>query len=91
LQLIGYTLTPDQFRIGGSFSLSLFWRGVGKGSAAKIAVRLGDAKLTETTAQIPEEGRGVCTFYDFTAPASLAPGVVPIWINDRQIASILLK
>jgi hypothetical protein len=32
LQLIGYTLTPEQPRIGDGFSLSLFWRGVGRGS-----------------------------------------------------------
>ncbi len=90
LQLIGYTLTPDKVHIGDSFSPSLFWRGVGRGGTEKITVRLGDAKLTETTVQIPEEGRGVCTFYDFTAPASLAPGTIPIWVNDKQIASIQL-
>lgn len=88
LQLIGYTLTPDQPRVGDTFSLSLFWRGSGKGSAEKVAIRLGDAKLAETTIQIPEEGRGICTFSDFTVPESLETGAASIWVNDKQITSV---
>jgi hypothetical protein len=88
LQLLGYTLTQDQLHVGDSFSLSLFWRGVGKGESDKVSVRVGDVKLLETTIQVPEEGRGVCTFYDLTAPPSLAPGAGAIWVNDTRIASV---
>lgn len=91
LQLIGYTVTPEQPRIGDAISLSLFWRGVAKGSSEKITLRLGDAKLIETSIQVPEDGRGLCTFYDLTVPSSLAPGTASFWANDKQIAPVQIS
>jgi len=87
LQMLGYSLSPDSLRAGENFSLSLFWRGVGAGSAEKISVKLGDVMLTDATIQIPAEGRGICAFYDLTVPGSLA-GNLMLRVNDATITQI---
>jgi hypothetical protein len=88
LQLFGYSLTPDSVRAGENFSLSLFWRGVGAGSVEKIALKLGNATIVDSTIQIPAEGHGLCTFYDFTVPATQPPGKISVRVNDKDIVSL---
>jgi hypothetical protein len=94
LRLMGYTLTPDTVRAGESFSLSLFWRGRGDGTALPHAIiRLRDSSkrdfvLAEQSVAIPIEGRGLCTLFDFRAPPDLSPGAASIFVNDVQITSL---
>ncbi len=94
LQLIGYTLTPDTARAGDAFSLSLFWRGVGAGSAEKISVRLKSAAqetvLGESEIKIPAEGRGICAFYDLRVPAQLPAGKAALTVNHSQFAEMTI-
>jgi hypothetical protein len=88
LQLFGYTLTPDSVRVGENFSLALFWRGLGSGSAGSISVKLGESTLAEATIRPPAEGRGICAFYDLAVPASQAPGKIPIQVNGKEVVSL---
>ncbi|HEX7588061.1 MAG TPA: hypothetical protein VF478_07090, partial [Anaerolineae bacterium] len=96
LQLIGYTLTPDEAVTGQTFSLSLFWRGAGQGSIEPVAIHLQDAAhhdvtLTQGKINIPLDGRGLCTFYDFTVPSNVQPGAATVWINNSEIAGMNVK
>lgn len=92
--LFGYTLTPDVVRAGGSFSLALFWRGVGKGQETQhLTVTLRDAAqhhflLRDQSFGLPNEGRGLCTFFDFSVSPDAAPGLGSIWVNETKIATI---
>lgn len=92
--LFGYTLTPDAVRAGESFSLALFWRGGGKGQATqRLVITLRDAAqrnflLHDQSFVLPNEGRGLCTFFDFPLSPDAAPGTGSIWINQNQIATI---
>jgi hypothetical protein len=96
LQLIGYTLTPDEARAGEPFSLSLFWRGVGQGSSESVSVRLQDAAkrdvlLAQGSVNIPVEGRGLCAFYDLTVPSGVQPGAATLWVNNSKFAEMTIK
>jgi hypothetical protein len=96
LQLIGYTLTPKEGRVGDPFSLSLFWRGVGQGGTEPFAVRAQDSAKHEVTLKqddvnIPIEGRGVCTFYDFSVPSGVEPGAATLWVNNSKFAEMIIK
>lgn len=93
LQLLGYNLTPGQARPGDGFSLSLFWRGVGAGSAEPVNLTLRDASnasavLTNGTVNVPAEGRGLCSFYDLTVPTNFHPGAATLWVNNTRISGI---
>lgn len=94
LRLMGFTLTPNQVRAGGAFSLTLFWRGQGDGAIQRGAsLRLRDASrrdfaLAEKTIALPVDGRGVCTLFDLRAPADLAPGAASILVNEVKITSL---
>ncbi|MCI0478672.1 MAG: hypothetical protein L0Y55_20715, partial [Anaerolineales bacterium] len=92
LQVMGYTLSPDEARAGDEFSLSLFWRGVGAGSAEKIAVRMKsaaqDSVLLDAQIKIPAEGRGICTLYDLRVPANCPAGAASIWVNNSKITDM---
>lgn len=92
--LFGYTLTPKAVRAGESFSLALFWHGVGKGQATqRLSVTLRDAAqhpflLHDQSFGLPNEGRGLCTFFDFTVSPDATPGSGSIWVNEIEIATI---
>lgn len=88
LQMLGYTLSADSLHPGENFSLSLFWRGVGKGSTENISIKLGNATLAESAIQIPAEGRGICGFFDLTAPVSAGAGALQLRVNDSTIAQV---
>jgi hypothetical protein len=91
--LLGYTLDP-QVRAGGSFSLALFWQGVGDGTQSRrFALRLVDAAkrnfaLAEESVLLPPAGRGLCLFKDLTAPGDAADGPASILVNDVKIGAI---
>jgi hypothetical protein len=92
LQLMGYTLAPDQARAGDEFSLSLFWRGVGAGSAETVAVRIKngsqESALLDAPIKIPTDGRGVCALYDLRVPARFPAGAASLWVNGFKIGEI---
>ncbi len=90
LRLIGYSLSSDVLKPGGHFSLALFWRGVGNGSAEKINVHLQSTSLIETIVQIPVEGRGLCSHFDFQAPPNLPVGNSSIWVNEFKLADVMI-
>ncbi len=91
-RVFGFTLTPDEARAGEEFSLALFWRGAGNGAqAARAAITLRDAAqhttpLAEKKFTLPAEGRGLCTFFDFTLPPNVAPGAATLFVNDTRIS-----
>ena len=88
-RLTGWTLAPQDVRVGEPFSLSLFWRGTGDGSITQNSkIRFGDSVLTEKSVRLPQDGRGLCTFFDFTVPANTAAGAVPLFVNDVKISTI---
>jgi 4-amino-4-deoxy-L-arabinose transferase-like glycosyltransferase len=93
LRLMGWTLTPRVLRAGASFSLSLFWRGLGDGTRVRPAqVRLRDASgrdfdLAERNIRLPDKDRGLCTLFDLQAPAGLAAGRGRVLINDIETAA----
>jgi hypothetical protein len=96
LQLIGYTLAPDEARAGEPFSLSLFWRGVGRESVEPIALHLQDVSrrdvtLAQGSVRIPIEGRGLCTFYDLAVPSGFQPGEASLWLNDSKLTGMTIK
>lgn len=96
LQLIGYTLTPNEASAGDPFSLSLFWRGVGQGSTQSLAIRLQDpakqdVTLTQGDVQIPMDGRGLCTFYDLKVPAGVQAGPASLYVNNSKFAGMTIK
>jgi hypothetical protein len=96
LHLTGYTLTPEQAAAGQAFSLSLFWRGAGQGSSEPVAVHLQDAAkrdvtLAQGTVKIPIDGRGLCTFYDFTMPDNVQSGPATLWVNNSKVAGMNVK
>ena len=92
--LFGYTLTPKAVHAGESFSLALFWHGVGKGQdTQRLSVTLRDAAqhnflLHAQSFILPNEGRGLCTFFDFTLSPDVTPGSGSIWVNETRIATI---
>lgn len=94
LGLYGFTLSSQDVHLGDLFSLSLFWRGSGNGSAARTAtIRFEDASkrefpLAERGFQVPAEGRGLCTLFDLAAPPDLAPGAGSIVVNGTKIATL---
>ncbi len=93
-RLLGYTLAPNEARVGDAFSLSLFWRGVGDGKQTRRAViRLRDAAqrdfvLSEKDVTLAIDGRGLCAFFDFQVPRDAASGAASIWVNDTPITTI---
>lgn len=88
LRLIGYNLSPETLKPGEAFSLALFWKGTGKGSSADVTVRLGSVPLIERSVNLPEDGRGLCSFFDLTAPANVASGTMPLSVNNVRIADV---
>jgi hypothetical protein len=92
--LFGYTLTPKAVHAGESFSLALFWHGIGKGQdTQRLSVTLRDAAqhnflLHAQSFILPNEGRGLCTFFDFTVSPDATPGSGSIWVNETRIATI---
>jgi hypothetical protein len=89
MRLLGYTLTPDNGDIRESFSLSLFWRGVGNGLPSRISIKLRDATnrefvLHEQTILLPTAGRGLCTFFDLTVPPEVSVGTGIMLLNDAN-------
>jgi hypothetical protein len=92
LQLMGYTLSPDEARAGDEFSLSLFWRGVGAGSTETVMVRMKSAAqesaLIDAPIKIPAEGRGVCAFYDLRVPPNLPIGATTLWVNGFKLGEM---
>jgi hypothetical protein len=95
LQLLGYTLSPDEARAGDEFSLSLFWRGVGAGSAETISVRMKGATqesvLVDAPIKIPAEGRGVCSFFDLRVPENFAVGAATLWVDNSKIGEMKVR
>jgi hypothetical protein len=93
-RLLGYTLPPNEVRIGGAFSLSLFWRGVGDGKQTRrVVIRLRDAAqsdfvLSDKSVTLPVDGRGLCTLFDFQMPSDAASGTGTLLVNDTQITTI---
>jgi 4-amino-4-deoxy-L-arabinose transferase-like glycosyltransferase len=94
LGLFGLTLSSQDVQVNSLFSLSLFWRGSGNGSASRTAtVHLVDASkrefvLAEKDFRAPAEGRGICTLFDLAAPPDLAPGPGSIVVNGTTIATL---
>jgi len=92
--LLGYTLTPEEISAGSPFSFSLFWRGIGDGKqSSRAVIKLRDAAkrdfvLADMNILLPSDGRGLCTFSDFTVPQDVAPGAGSIFVNDVKIGTI---
>lgn len=92
--LLGYTLSPQQMRVGDPFSLSLFWRGVSDGQQSSPAViKLRDSMqhdfvLIDQNVSLPFDSRGLCTFFDFIAPQNASVGTGAIWVNDVRIGTL---
>ncbi|MEW5720779.1 MAG: hypothetical protein AB1817_19295, partial [Chloroflexota bacterium] len=95
LQLIGYSLSPDEARAGDEFSLSLFWRGVGAGSAETVSVRMKsaaqDIALVDAPIKIPADGRGICALYDLRVPPNFPTGAATLWVNGFKIGEMKIK
>lgn len=92
VRLLGYTLTPEETRVGEPFSLSLFWHGNGNGNASQVTVQLRKATLASTLVdaeiKIPPEDRGLCSFFDLRIPADFPAGAAAIWVNNSKIADM---
>ncbi len=97
MRLLGYTLTPEELRAGESFSLSLYWRGVGDGKPSRQAtIQLRDAANTEFTLNeqaiaLPDVNRGLCTFFDFKMPQVIASGNGALFVNDVEFANVMIR
>ena len=97
MHLLGFTLTPNEARAGGEFSLSLFWRGAGNGSIARSAtIHLRDSAgrdfaLADPQVALPSQDRGLCTFFDFRAPSDTAAGAATILANSTRITTLDIK
>jgi len=97
MRLLGYTLTPGELRAGESFSLSLYWRGVGAGKPSRQAIiQLRDAANTEFTLNeqaiaLPDANRGLCTFFDFKMPQVIAAGNGTLFVNDVEFANVMIR
>jgi len=91
-RLFGFSLTPDEIKVGEEFSLSLFWRGAGDGKITRhVAVRLQNATLAERDITLPPDGRGLCTLFDLRVPANIAPGSRALFVNDFKIGTLSVK
>jgi len=94
MHLLGFTLTPNEMRAGGDFSLSLFWRGAGNGLPAhSTSIHLRDSAgrdfaLTERQVALPMEGRGLCTLFDLRAPPDAAAGAATIFADNSKITTL---
>ena len=92
LQLMGYTLSPDEARAGDEFSLSLFWRGIGAGSMETMSVQMKSAAqesvLIDAPIKIPAEGRGICALFDLRVPPNFPAGAATLWVDNSKIGEM---
>ncbi len=93
LNLMGYTLSTDQIAVGDGLSLSLFWKGTSKEGGDRVTVHLQDAAkrdliLAEASVSLPNDGRGLCSFFDIKLPPEVAAGAASLWANDAKIADV---
>ncbi len=96
LALFGYTLTPEQPRAGGKFSLALFWRGSAGAGAEPLTISIRDSgnqeiPLAQTAIALPPEGRGLCSFFDLTLPQRAAPGNAELRVNQTPITTLTIN
>ena len=92
LQLMGYTLSPDEARAGDEFSLSLFWHGVGAGSTETMSIQMKstaqESVLIDAPIKIPAGGRGICALYDLHVPPNFPAGAATLWVNGFKIGEM---
>ncbi len=92
-QLMGLT-APTEGRPGTDFSLSLYWRGTGKGTVPTATqVSLRDAGQREFTLgqqviSLPDGARGLCTLFDLTVPPDAAVGPGSLWVDGTKITTL---
>jgi hypothetical protein len=96
LNLMGYTVSTDQISVGDGFSLSLFWKGTSKEGGEQVTIRMRDAAqrdltVTQANVKLPNDGRGLCSFFDVQLPPDVAPGAASLWVNDAKIADVTLN
>ncbi len=95
-RLIGYTLTPNELTAGEPFALALYWRGANNATPRDLSLRLRDSAgrahaLAQRTIALPEEGRGLCAYFDLRAPSDTAKGAGVLLVNEVVIGSVNIK
>jgi hypothetical protein len=50
-----------------------------------------DFVLVDQNIFLPADGRGLCSFFDFVMPTTVATGIVTILVNDTAVGTLVVK